>query len=829
MAVAGRSSASIKGGGDGRIRMEPLDATARKQRVDYAKTGRLSPSSGNAVSLPRAPFASTTEPRALTFRDPSFFQPQLSSDASTTPALPPAYAEQLPETRERSLARVDSGRDASWHYIHTSALMSPQQKMLPPAVDSDVSSVTSGASSPERTRQRSMRQFPPSRLFTDFFHNHSDAQLYPQMPTYFASPPPPPPQLLPPPMLDPRVTAYPDSGGGHAAAGQPKASDVSALWSRYYDQRRKVAQCRRNMAELRSKIKIVRSEKLHADNALHKLTRSLSRTRRSRKTVSQTALTKLLDEIQSLNSTYTSMESQYEVLEKELDDREAKLEVSEVDFFQEFFSSQRPQLAAQPPTHGPAAPGEAEVLFQDQAQEQEHDQDQDQDQDQDPDKPLQHEVVPSPPDWPHPDAASPEVVDRTTSSLLGIAGDRPVDMHPLYRSLLDMIGDVSLAEEGYEELVFEKEALISDLEARIFLEKGRGGSVMLTPDDVLAVKLALSGDHRAKFFEAISSAHLDEGDRRFLETFHDLAEAAEADIQRKAEQVKRIRAKCINIGAVPKSGFFQHRTAEFGDNYNYGGGDGDIDGDDNEGGGGGGGNDMDGEDEDAYAISVESAVMAEAPPPGFFDGRLLKHPAFPLLLSSPQHVLADPPLTARSALKKALDLPADYPGREELVEECVKEYGILTMLMRTAPESKSEFVNRWMLQRLRISSLEVVLLHSIFSEKLKVVNLTRWQEDVLYFWPRDDSSLPEHYFYRSITRGSSPTVESRSNTHDDDDHSGVSSGQQDVDREPPNDVIVAGNESSANPLGWHLEDLHKTSEGATKDQMEQPVVYGSKP
>lgn len=50
-------------------------------------------------------------------------------------------------------------------------------------------------------------------------------------------------------------------------------------------------------------------------------------------------------------------------------------------------------------------------------------------------------------------------------------------------------------------------------------------------------------------------------------------------------------------------------------------------------------------------------------------------------------------------------------------------------------------MNRWLLQQLRMSRLNVQLLHSTFisSRSLKIRNLWRWQHDVIFYWWRDNT------------------------------------------------------------------------------------------
>jgi nuclear transport factor 2 (NTF2) superfamily protein len=81
----------------------------------------------------------------------------------------------------------------------------------------------------------------------------------------------------------------------------------------------------------------------------------------------------------------------------------------------------------------------------------------------------------------------------------------------------------------------------------------------------------------------------------------------------------------------------------------------------------------------------------------------------------------------------------------------MKEYGISTLVLESAADNKSDYINRWLLHRLRISPLEVELLYTIFSATLKVKNARRWQEDVLYYWSRDGANKPKEEYDGLVT------------------------------------------------------------------------------
>lgn len=119
----------------------------------------------------------------------------------------------------------------------------------------------------------------------------------------------------------------------------------------------------------------------------------------------------------------------------------------------------------------------------------------------------------------------------------------------------------------------------------------------------------------------------------------------------------------------------------------------------------------------------------------------LTHPAFPSLLSQPNHLLEDPePLTSRKALQKMQSLPDSDPEKPRKVQDAQKEVEIDGLLAKRDGMTAATFVNQWILFTLRISALDAALLFSIFLKRLSVRNVTHWQHDVLRYWNEDGLS-----------------------------------------------------------------------------------------
>ncbi len=318
----------------------------------------------------------------------------------------------------------------------------------------------------------------------------------------------------------------------------------------------------------------------------------------------------------------------------------------------------------------------------------------------------------------HDDSSGKSEDDRyvppSRTSLLGISGDRPVDIHPLYRHLLNAVGDRVLAQEELADLLATRDAVLGNIETRLKLEWSHDDST-LSEDDLGSLKSTLSGLQDADELVAKFGSAMQEDELEFLVEF-EVEEKNAQDILRKATaEVDHTRTLCIETGVVPKNAPYYEEYTIFADT----------------------------ESMQFETITIGNDTKAHT------DS--LANPCFPILLSNPKHVLGDEPLTAKSALREATKLPKDDPKRPQLVADSIKEYSITNLVAGATEKDKSDFINRWLLQRLRITPMEVELLFCVFSKFLKVVNRRRWQEDVLYFWSRDDANTPPDKFEGPVT------------------------------------------------------------------------------
>ncbi|KAF7540686.1 hypothetical protein G7054_g1142 [Neopestalotiopsis clavispora] len=194
----------------------------------------------------------------------------------------------------------------------------------------------------------------------------------------------------------------------------------------------------------------------------------------------------------------------------------------------------------------------------------------------------------------------------------------------------------------------------------------------------------------------------------FMEEFEESLSKAKSDIQFWTDKFEKLRAECAEKNLIPKSSpFFEE------DLHN-----------------------------DHYELNVfghEEISLDEI----LVDESTLSHSQYSLLVTNPKHVLNDPPLTSKGALQQALMLPLDSSGRNQAIQEAMHEHSIATLLQDANPlQDKNDYINRWLLQKLRISPMEVEVLRSAFRKVLKILDYDRWQRDVLRFWPRDTTKEP---------------------------------------------------------------------------------------
>ena len=327
----------------------------------------------------------------------------------------------------------------------------------------------------------------------------------------------------------------------------------------------------------------------------------------------------------------------------------------------------------------------------------------------------------------------------TPTSLLGIPADLPDDTHPLYQQLLDAVADRELAYEQLEDLQSSRDSYVDRIYRAIQLASlraagGHPGQQALTTKGDIVKSLQAQVRPLDKLSQILALYHLelDEETREFFLEFHELEATAQERIARTKERVEYLKGRASEEGAMRKNP----------------------------------------EDNEAYLIFGDTDQTYELEPADTHDDfgpsseMLLFSSYFPILLSSPLYATKSDQLTFEDAPSDASSAESDDPSRQQMEAEARKERGISTIFSGYEGNGKSEFVNRWLLQRLRTSPMEVDLLYNIFSNKLRIRNPRRWQEDVLYYWRRDAANVPDELFRGPVTSRGTPGSNFTSNQFD---------------------------------------------------------------
>ena len=310
----------------------------------------------------------------------------------------------------------------------------------------------------------------------------------------------------------------------------------------------------------------------------------------------------------------------------------------------------------------------------------------------------------------------------TPVSLLGISGQLHEDVHPLYDELLDAAADRQVAKENVEDLGMRREKILYDLEIALHRKRVRESEgSQISEEDLLSLRSSLAQvPTDAAEFEYLFGITISEDELEFLRNYDSAFQHARRELDSATETLSHLRALCLKKGVMRKHASYHEELAIHSSSPDW----------------------LPSPQDGNMAIEPEPLARSppppnrhhpHAPPPS------LAHPRFPILLSNPSHVLAQ--LTPLQALERALKLPKDDPRSALRRAECMKELGISTLM--TKAENKPDYINQWLIHRLRTSALEAELMLAVCEGVFKVVNLRRWQEEVLYYWRLDEAANME--------------------------------------------------------------------------------------
>ncbi|KAI8962207.1 hypothetical protein F5Y11DRAFT_357188 [Daldinia sp. FL1419] len=306
-------------------------------------------------------------------------------------------------------------------------------------------------------------------------------------------------------------------------------------------------------------------------------------------------------------------------------------------------------------------------------------------------------------------------VTSEVSTLRGITGDRPEDIHPLFEELREASRNIQLA----------KELLVNTQMKRKALSAGK--SHLLSPDSIeLLEQYGDAGKNRA--LELKRSGVMSEEDIEMLMDYDKLERKARFDIDRFTKDVIRLESECREKGVMPKNTPFQEEG--FGVNPIL--------------------------KDEIQLDDVPFDMHARGQP------KSLAHSVFPKLLSNPTHLLEAFPMTAQQSLRLALSLPPGMPSRQKHVNDAAREVNIHSLLEEAGDVDKRGYINRWLLHKLHLSPMEAELLWSTFHSRLRVLDTNRWQQDVLHLWWKDQAAnLPSAQFEGVYEDRSSASINPR--------------------------------------------------------------------
>lgn len=278
------------------------------------------------------------------------------------------------------------------------------------------------------------------------------------------------------------------------------------------------------------------------------------------------------------------------------------------------------------------------------------------------------------------------------SLLRGISGDRPEDIHPLFEELREACRNIQLARELLVNTQMKRKALSAEK------------SHMLSPDSIeLLEQYGDAGKKRA--LELRQSGIMSQDDIEMLHVYNNLEQKALFDIEHFKKEAIRLENECREKRVMPKNTPFQQKHFGF--------------------------NPVLKDDIDLEDGLFESSSRGHP--------KTLAHPVFPKLLSNPTHLLEQFPMTAQQSLRIAISLPPGMPSRQRHIDDAAREVNIHSLLEEAGDGDKSGYINRWLLHKLHLSSMEAQLLWSTFHTHLKVLNTDRWQQDVLHSWWKDEA------------------------------------------------------------------------------------------
>jgi len=301
--------------------------------------------------------------------------------------------------------------------------------------------------------------------------------------------------------------------------------------------------------------------------------------------------------------------------------------------------------------------------------------------------------------------------------LRGISGLRPANIHPALAHFQAAVRELRVMDEYLLNLRGKKRSLdklTADL-ASVDVDELRQAAY----DAVQAEQLS---SQTAKALEARFSKEISREDTDFLHSYPNEHETSLADRDRALQKIIHFSGECHRLGLIVSS------------------------------------DELPPEWRDPSQDQPEDIQLSAAMQP------MQKHRIFPLLLANPAALLASEPTTPQTALARAVALPRTHPQRQKLINQSAREVNIHNLLTgtdqatrggrpgplieahlqalisRQQPWQKGEWINRWLLHKLNLSSMEAETFYTISHDHTDVSNRGQWQRSALRLWAQDDAA-----------------------------------------------------------------------------------------
>ncbi|KAI7908705.1 hypothetical protein M9X92_012039, partial [Pyricularia oryzae] len=340
----------------------------------------------------------------------------------------------------------------------------------------------------------------------------------------------------------------------------------------------------------------------------------------------------------------------------------------------------------------------------------------------------------------------------SSASLRRIRADLAQDYHPLYTRLLKAIARKKLEEEELENLTLERNHIVRMLTLKHLIALARQRQEQLDDDRVFEIRPEDTEVFEKQLKDSSNIDILarrydvDEDDVKIFKTFDQQEKEGEHIVASFTAEIWHLRSLCIERGAMPR---YPEPAYEYDINEALG-----LPTEQ-----------VEEEMEDpvfngrAFIPVVRPGCKSKPRPKWPNDPLSLRNPRFFLLLSDPKHVLEEktPQKAFQEAVQRAKkqlplnDAQDDAAVRKNYeVQRYVKEITINNLLLEADLSRKVDFINRWLMHKLRTSTVEMLVLLAVSMTTLNLTRITNWrawQQDVARFWTRDAASnIPEAVF-----------------------------------------------------------------------------------